>query len=249
MYFTKKEIYCKNKKNQTIYGEAFIPNSKGSFPLLIFSHGYGYNMSYIEQEKLALNGICVYQFDFCGGNPHSKSEGNSTEMSVMTEADDLECVINELKNKDFVDKNKIYLSGCSLGGLVSIIVGERLQNEIKGLFLYCPALSILNLEKKLFKNKETPSNFVLGNMMLSKKFFDDIRDYDVYNTIKNIKIPFLYYHGDKDEMVDVKYAYKAQKYFGENGKLIILKDTKHMLNYGNEDRILLDIKLFILGKK
>ena len=246
---TKKVIYCKNKKNQTIYGEAFIPHSKGPFPLLIFSHGYGYNMSYIEPEKLALKGISVYQFDFCGGCPNSKSEGKSTEMSVMTEADELECVIEQLRNQDFVDKNRIYLSGCSQGAFVTIIVGERLQKNLKGLMLYCPALVIKDFEKMYLKGKNMPDTFRFGNMTIGRKYVDDVRDYDVYSAIKNIKIPFLFYHGDRDEMVNVEYAYKAQKYFSDNGKLIILKGSRHLLNFGNEDRLLNDTINFILKNK
>ena len=246
---TKKVIYCKNKKNEVIYGEAFIPNLKGPFPLLIFSHGYGYNMSYIEPEKLALRGISVYQYDFCGGSQDSKSEGKSTEMSLMTEAEDLQCVIDQLKNQNFVDKNQIYLSGCSQGGFVTIIVGEKFQKELKGLILFCPALNIQDLEKNLMKQRKIPDKFKLGNMIISKKYINDIKDYDVYRAIKNIHIPFLYYHGDKDEMVNVEYAYKAQKYFNDNGKLIILKEARHMLNFGNEDRILNDIFNFIVKSK
>ena len=249
MEFTRKVIYCKNKKNQKIYGEAFIPNSQGPFPLIIFSHGYGYNISFIEPEKLSSNGISVYQFDFCGGCPFSKSDGKSTEMSVMTEAEDLECVLDEMKNQSFVDKNRIYLSGGSQGGFVSIIVGERRQNELKGLILYCPALVIKDFEKNYLKEKEIPKTFRFDNMMLSRIYVDDVRNYDVYNAIKNIKIPFLYYHGDKDELVNIEYAYKAQKYFNNNGKLIILKNTYHMLNYGNENKLFLDIINFILKNK
>ena len=247
--FTKEVIYCKNKNNYKIYGEAFIPSSKGPFPLVIFSHGFGYNFSYIEPEKLALNGIAVYQFDFCGGTPNSKSEGKTTEMSVMTEAEDLECVIEQMKNQIFVDKTRIYLSGCSQGGFVTIIVGEKLQKEIKGLILYCPALNIKDFEKNNLIVEKIPDYFKLGNMNLSRRYLDDIRDYDVYNAIKNIKIPFLYYHGDKDEIVNVEYAYKAQKYFNNNGKLIILKNTMHRLNCGNEDRLLTDMINFILKHK
>ena len=249
MKFTKTVIYCKNKRNQKIYGEAFIPNSKGPFPLIIFSHGYGYTLSFIEPEKLASNGISVYQFEFCGGSPSSKSEGQTKEMSSMTEADDLECVVQYMKNQNFVDKNKIYLSGCSLGAFVSIIVGEKLQNDLKGLILYCPALSIKDFEENYLKGKAIPNTFKLGNMMISRRYLDDIRDYEIYNAISNIKIPFLYYHGDKDEIVNIQYAYKAQKYFQNNGKLIILKNAGHLLNYGNEDRLFIDIINFILKNK
>ena len=246
MDFVKEVIYCKNKRNQKIYGEIYIPQKKGPFPLLIFSHGYGYNMSFIEPEKLASKGIAVYLFDFCGGSFSSRSEGQSTEMSIMTEAEDLECVLDEMKSQNFVDKERIYLSGCSQGGVVSIIVGERRQNELKGLILYCSALSIQDLENNLFKDKQIPEKMKFGNMIISRKYIEDVRGYDIYKSIKNLKIPFLYYHGDKDEMVDVEYAYKAQKYFNTNGKLVILKNTSHMLNLGNEERLFTDLLNFIL---
>ena len=53
-----------------------------------------------------MRGILVYQFDFCGVSLFSKNEGDSTKMSVMTEAEDLECVIEQMKNLLFVDKTK-----------------------------------------------------------------------------------------------------------------------------------------------
>ena len=65
-------------------------------------------------------------------------------MTVLTEADDLESVLDEMKKQDFVALNKIYLSGGSQGGLISILVGERRQKEIKGLILYCAGLAILD---------------------------------------------------------------------------------------------------------
>ena len=245
MNYIKKIIYCKNKKNQKIYGEAFIPNSKEKFPLIIFSHGYGYNGSFIDEERLASNGISVYKFDFCGGSNHSRSEGKSTEMSVMTEVDDLECVLDQIKKQDFVDENKIYLSGCSQGGLVTLIVGEKKQDELKGLILYCAGLAILDYYEPHMKTKNKTESFRLINMMITRKYFDDIINLDVYKTIENIKIPFLYYHGDKDECVSVNYAYQAKKYFNDKGKLIILKNASHMLCFGNEDRLFSDIINFI----
>ena len=150
-------------------------------------------------------------------------------MTILTEADDLESVLDEMKKQDFVDVNKIYLSGGSQGGLISIIVGERRQKEIKGLILYFAGLAILDYYEPHMKTKTDNENFRLLNMMITRKYFDDVEKLDVYNIIKNIKIPFLYYHGDRDEYVNVKYAYKAQKYFNDKAKLIILKNTSHML--------------------
>ena len=206
-------------------------------------------MSFLEPEKLALKGISVYQFEFCGGSPNSRSEGKMTEMSVMTEAEDLECVIKEMKKQNFVDETKIYLSGCSTGSFVTIITGERLQYELKGLILYCQSLFIKDFEKIYFEGKQIPDNFRYGIMTLGRKYIDDIRYYDVYKAIKNINIPYLYYHGERDEIINVKYAYEAKKYFNNNGQLIILKNTGHILNCGNENRLLNDIINFILKNK
>ena len=249
MEYIQKVIYCKNKRNQRIYGEAFIPNSQGKFPLIIFSHGYGYNFSFIDSKRLASKGISIYQFDFYGRSNHSRSEGKTTEMSVMTEADDLESVLEQMKLQNFVDKNNIYLCGASQGGLVSIIVGERRQNDLKGLILYCAGLAILDYYEPYMRNKKSFEEFRLLNMTIRRKYFDDIINFDVYKCIQNIQIPFLYYHGDDDECVNVKYAYKAQKYFNDKGKLIILKNAPHMLCYGNENRLFLDILNFIFNNK
>ena len=247
--FTKKIIYCKNKKNKKIYGEAYIPNSNPPFPLIIYSHGYGYNSSLINIEKLSSNNISIYKFDFCGGSLNSKSEGKSIEMSIMTEVEDLESVINEMEKQSFVNKNEIYLCGASQGSIISIIVGEKKQKELKGLILYCPSLFIFDLEKIVLGDKKVNQNVKFSNMMVSKKFFDDIRDYNIYETIKKINIPFLYYQGDKDDVVNIEYAYNAKKYFGKNGKLIILKNTGHLLNIGNEERLFIDIINFIFENK
>ena len=86
-------------------------------------------------------------------------------------------------------------------------------------------------------------------MLLSRRYIDEIRDYDICKAINKIKIPFLYYNRDKDQYINVQYAYKAHKYFKNNGKIIIIKNSGHILNYRNEDRLFNDIINFILKNK
>lgn len=52
-------------------------------------------------------------------------------MSVFTEVDDLDAVVNILKNQNFVDKNNIFLLGQSQGGVVSTIEGANLRKRLK----------------------------------------------------------------------------------------------------------------------
>ena len=52
----------------------------------------------------------------------SKSDGKTTEMSVLTEVKDLEVVIDYVSTLPYVNKDKIFLMGCSQGGFVSALV-------------------------------------------------------------------------------------------------------------------------------
>ena len=62
-----------------------------------------------------------------GGNKNSRSGNDILKMSVFTEVDDLDVVVNTLKNQNFVDKNNIFLLGQSQGGVVSTIEGAKLK--------------------------------------------------------------------------------------------------------------------------
>lgn len=247
-HFTKETIWCRNRRKQRIYGEAYIPEGSGPFPLVIFSHGYGYNLSVIDEAALAENGIAVYKYDFCGGCPWSKSDGKSTDMSVMTEADDLEAVLDEMLLQDFVDRGKVFLSGLSQGAFVSIVVGERRQKDVQGMILYCPALFIKDFEKMELGGRKMPEKLRFSNMMISRRYVDDVKNYDVYRAMERFSKPVLYYQGDHDEMVPMRYAYESEKHF-PNVKLTILPGAGHMLNYGFEDRLFTEMKHFVTRQK
>ena len=66
-----------------------------------------------------------------GGNKNSRSGNDTLKMSVFTEVDDLDVVVNTLKNQNFVDKNNIFLLGQSQGGVVSTIEGANLRKRLK----------------------------------------------------------------------------------------------------------------------
>ena len=144
--FKTKEIWCENNGNK-IYGIAYIPDTNKKCPLVITCHGLGTNheagIGYAEHY--AKIGVAAYTFDFCGGTKSSdtnKSDGKSTDMSVMTESADLEAVFNTAQTWDFVDTSRIFFQGGSQGGLVSAITGVRLKDKIAGMILLYPPHSI-----------------------------------------------------------------------------------------------------------
>lgn len=83
--YTRQEIWLENE-GQRIYGIAYIPDVEGKMPLAILSHGLGgsYSSCLAEAEQYASHGVAAYAFDFRGGGG-SRSDGSTTQMSVMTE--------------------------------------------------------------------------------------------------------------------------------------------------------------------
>lgn len=54
-------------------------------------------------------GYVAFTFDFCGGSAMcGKSDGKTTEMSVLTETKDLKAVIEYVRNLSYTDSEKFY---------------------------------------------------------------------------------------------------------------------------------------------
>ena len=120
--YTVKE-YDFDSNGKDIYARAFVPDVEGRVPLVIFSHGLGADARHEEevQKTLAKAGIAVFSFEFAGGSSSSApmSEGLTTEMSFLTEVQNLKDAIRIASGLEYVDPLKIYLMGSSQGGLVT----------------------------------------------------------------------------------------------------------------------------------
>ncbi len=139
--YRTEELYAYSGENQ-IYGVIYVPeNAEEKLPAVIFSHGFGGNYRVGAQyaEILAENGYAVYCFDFCGGSPGSRSDGSTLEMSIFTEKDDLDAVIETIRGLDYIDGDNIFLMGSSQGGAVSAIAAAERKEDIRGMILLYPA--------------------------------------------------------------------------------------------------------------
>ena len=80
------------RDGKKIYGKLYEPEGKDNYPIVIIGHGYGEDCSDVEgyASAFARHGIGAYTFDFIGGSNNSRSDGEVEEMSVLTEAEDLD---------------------------------------------------------------------------------------------------------------------------------------------------------------
>ena len=217
--YRTEETWCQNG-NKRIYGIAYIPDGNEKKPLVIFSHELGNNHEAGERyaERLAEYGYAAYVFDFCGGSApgiNNRSDGRSADMSIMTEASDLEAVLKAAKTWAFADPEKIYLLGGSQGGLVTIVVGARHQDEIAGMMLMYPALSAKE-DSGLYHYEtpeEVPEDVPLfgGWMHVGSNYITDIWNVNFEELLAAYKGRLLLLHGDKDGTVALSYSEQAAK--------------------------------------
>ena len=241
-YTVKEYDFESNGKN--LYARAFVPDVEGRVPLVIFSHGLGANARHEEevQKTLAKAGIAVFSLEFAGGSSSSApmSEGLTTEMSVLTEMQNLKDAIRIASGMEYADPQKIYLMGSSQGGLVTALTAEEVTN-IAGLFLFYPAFSLPDDIRSSFpKLDEVPETFNLLGTKIGKKYITDIYDMDPYANLDKLAMPVHIYHGKDDNIVPITASKKALKTL-PNARLTTLEDTGHALTPQQQAQIGVEI--------
>ena len=252
---------CTRGKN-TIRGVVYRPEGT-NLPLLIASHGFMSNNRTIKNEakRLAQLGFAVVACDFCGGGVGSKSDGASTEMSVLTEVEDLLAIIEAAKKLDYVDSENLTLCGFSQGGFVSALVAAKLKEQVKRLILFYPALCIPDDARKgqmmfaKFDPQNPPEKIRCGPMKLGACYPRDVVGMDPFEEIKGYGGPVLLIHGTEDKVVAQSYIERTfDVYLAEHGgvpdqncQMVLIHKGNHGLR-GLMGRMWLDYAFFAVEK-
>ncbi|MGN0771909.1 MAG: alpha/beta hydrolase family protein [Christensenellales bacterium] len=217
------------KKDVDIYGKLYLPDYvSNDKPLVILAHSANLTSDSLESYAIgfAKRGYVAYAFDFCGGSSQSRSGGSVDDMTVFSECDDLHAVIDFLVQLEYVDINKVYLFGTSMGGLVCALTAETVDN-VQGQILLYPAFNIPELVSKY-------SGYIGGSLMggYGKAFCDSLQDYDVYEHIGNFDGNVLIIHGSKDFIVNSSYSQRAYDRYARC-TLKIIENAGHGFNTDN----------------
>lgn len=212
----REEAITVGHEGQRIWGVAFVPETgMDRYPLVICSHGLGasYTSCMEYAELLASHGLATYCFDFRGGGG-TRSDGSTTEMSLITEATDVQAVVAAAKQWDFVDPNMIILLGESQGGAASAIAAARSTDDVAGLILCYPAFLVHDAVHEQFGSlDEVPDTFYFNWIHAGRAYAADVWDYDVYGEIGNYSKPVLLMHGDRDAIVPISYSERAAEVY------------------------------------
>ena len=242
------------------FNPEWLENPEGrTFPVAIECHGYNTNSNgYLSAHwanTWCEKGYIAYTFDFVGGAPGQKENysrgvrsglkgaepwdeygGFWDHMSVKTEVEDLDLVIDQIKELDFINTDYICLMGQSQGGVVSALVAaqrekkredEGLGSDIAGLVLIYPALSFVNdmhaqyptledMEKAI--DPESGRIFIMGANIGPDyikdcyewgKYDESIGAITIYDMIKGYSNSVLIVTGSADTTVDPSWSYNA----------------------------------------
>ena len=197
-----------------IVGELYIPtNSYDEFPLVVLSHGFNQNMDNLRDLgiKFAKQGFASFIYDFIGGGNSIKSDGKLTDMSVLTEAEDLNTVLDTLKEDGRINNDNVFLFGQSQGGFVSTYVASN-RDDIKALVDYYPAFVIRDdAEEQYSSADQVPDPYMMTKMgqTLGKIFYVDATSFDIYDVMKNYEGNTIIMHGTSDNIVPISYSQRA----------------------------------------
>ena len=225
----------------TIYGQLYRPSRpREGAPFVVVSHGFGGTCdgTAAYARRFAEAGVACYAFDFCGGSAHSRSDGDIRDMSVLTEADDLEAVMDGLVDQGYASAGGICLMGESQGGLVSALVAARRPEDVAGLVLFYPALSIPDDARERFGDATAVPDEVEGifGITVGGRYYEDILGLDPFVQIGAYAGPVTIYHGDKDDVVPIGYSQRAAKTY-DNAVLHEVSGAAHGFSDEQLDRI------------
>lgn len=239
LFSVERESFSCERDGLTIKGTVFLPKGKTDCPIAVISHGFMANQmfSQIHAQNLAKMGYAAFCFDFCGGTLVGSSDGDSTDMSVLTEAADLKAVIEFAKSQSYTDENELILLGCSQGGFVSAIVAAEMKEEVDALILLYPALCIPDDARSgemmfaKFDPQNVPETFWCGPMKLGRRYVTDVIEMDPYEIIHQYTGKVLIIHGNQDKTVDISYALRAVETYSQAGadvEMKIIDEGGHM---------------------
>ena len=201
----------------------FMPNNKTKAAIIVM-HGY-------PADKANLLGVAeflakdfnVFLFDF---RSFGKSEGAYTTAGYLERKDLIGAIEYLQKEKNIT---KIGLYGFSLGGAVALMTNHKNVKAIATDSAYAELSNIVRHMYKIFFIFKYPLAYLtkLYGVLFLKINIDNASPVD---NIKNLKIPLLIIHAEKDSQIPVNEAYLLHN-ANKKAELWIVENAEHGMTH------------------
>lgn len=220
------ELYIPGSQGN-IFGVLEIPQAAGPLPLVILCHGFGGNLRGNQDyaDYFLSHGFATFNFDFCGGGYGSRSEGSLLHMSVLTEAEDLNAILDFFGND--ARFSKISLWGSSQGGFVSAYTAAQRPQDVAAVVLEFPAFVLQDdARARAAEDGSFPETSKVMTVTIGRVYNEDAVSFDIYDVIGAYTGDVLILHGDRDGIVPLKYSQRALEVYA-SAELIVMPGQNH----------------------
>lgn len=240
---SQKDVYTISSDNFKLHAH-LINNNSNVYVIIV--HPYEARGSYMKYfiEKFYNIGFNILAIDL---RTHGESEGKIYSLGYLERLDVLAWIkyINDNYNN-----SKIILYGISMGAnAVMMCCNEDGTNNVK---VIIEDAGFTNAYEQLKRRLDMAYKFsflpiVEATSLMSKiRLGFSFKDIDVKKRVAMSKIPILFIHGDKDELVDYNMVNKLYDACSSEKEKLIIKDGNHISAvFSNEDLYWNTIKNFI----
>ena len=230
----------------------FLP---GHGPVLVFCPGYASDMA--GTKALALEAWCkthgrsMLRFDYAG---HGASEGLFIENGIGDWAADAAFIIDHV-----AAASDIVLVGSSMGGWISLLLGERLQGQLKAMVLIAPAPDFTEtlMDRELTPEQRAtleqtgivyqPSDYG-APLPFSRALIERSAAHLVMKEKIGITCPVRILHGMKDDAVPWQLSLKlVENLASTDVELVYVKEGDHRLSEPQDLALLMRTLGALLG--
>lgn len=221
----------------SLAGRVYSPSGRERdvLPAVVISHEFGLNMLSTARyaRRIVDLGYHVVLFDFAGSGSGRSRGRTSVDMSVLTEKDDLNAVLDAVRARPEVGADHVILGGCSQGGLVSSLVAAERPGDVAKLFLLYPALSIPDDARRgtilgvRIDPTDPPASFRALYVRLGRRYVRDAQSLEPWREMTPYAGPVLLCHGTADRTVDSRYSADAASRYAQ-AELHLIPGARHM---------------------
>lgn len=225
-----EEVQILSHDGLTLYGKYY--HLRDDAPLILFFHGYRCsairdgNGIFLYTRKLGFNVFLADQ------RAHGKSEGRTITFGVKERYDVRNWV--DYFTERFGKKQKIYLSGLSMGGATVLMASNvGLPENVIGILADCPYSSPKAILCSVVKQMGFPVKITYALAKLSAKWIGkfDMEEASAIEAVRESDIPTLILHGDADDFVPCSMSMDCQLAGEDHVQLVLIKGAAHGMSH------------------
>lgn len=230
-----QEVWIQNAHNESIYLQVDEQEHVADKKSVIIQHGLASDMEHpvIQTVKKAFldKGYSVITFD--SRNAMGKSDGQVANGRLSTYEEDLDTVVNWVKNQNFYG-GRLVLAGHSLGGASVLRYAAEHPDEVETLVLITPVVSGQKWEESCMANMpdfcgkwKEEGEYEYRNAVIPYAVVEEAKSYDALKFAPKIQSEVLLITTDNDRVIVPKDVKELSETFAVPQKLEIIKQAGH----------------------